>query len=98
MKKIAVLCLILLFSVKIWAQQPLDFPIYNTALTLADSIKAYNKIKDPSREQQLKMYKILGNYLLDTKQLIDIASTTDIQDAFIEIGRASCRERVCLAV
>ena len=55
MKKIAILYVVFLFSVRIWAQQPLDFPIYTTALTLADSIKAYNKIADPSREQQLKM-------------------------------------------
>ena len=83
MKKVIILYLILCFSLKIYGQIAPDFPIYNTALTLADSIKAYNKIADPSREQQLKMYKILGQYLLETKQLIDIKSTTDIQRAFI---------------
>ncbi len=82
MKKISILCLIFLFSIKIWGQQPIDFSIYNTALTLADSIRAYNKIKEPTDTQQRRMYLILGEYLLETKQLKTIDNILQIQKSF----------------
>lgn len=82
MKNVLLVCVMLLWWVNAWSQQPPTFPIYTTALELADSIKAYNRIKEPTGEQQLKMYAILGDYLLKTNQLTDIASTLDIQKAF----------------
>lgn len=64
------------------AQQPPVVPIYNASLKLTDSIKVYLKIKEPTNEQQQRMYDNLGIYLLETNQLTTITSAIDIQRAF----------------
>ncbi len=81
-KNILFFSFFLLSTFIIDAQQPPVVPIYNVSLKLTDSIKAYLKIKDPTGAQQLRMYEILGSYLLETNQLKTVNSTIDIQRAF----------------
>ena len=81
-KKIVFLSFLLLHTCLSFAQQAPAVPIYQASLKLTDSIKVYLKIKEPTSEQQLKMYDILGNYLLETRQLTKIESVIDIQRAF----------------
>ena len=87
MKQIIYISALLLSSIKMWGQKPADFSIFNASFALADSIKIYNDVKEPSRDQQIHMYKILGNYLLQTRQLEQIDTTlkgiVQIQDAFL---------------
>jgi hypothetical protein len=82
MRKIPVLGLLLLLSCALFAQQPLNFPIFSTSIELAEKIKAYNKIKEPNATEQNKMYIVLGEFLLKTNQVSVINSPIDIQRAF----------------
>ena len=81
-KNLLFLSFFLFLTCKITAQQPSTVPIYKASLKLTDSIKVYLKIKEPTNEEQLRMYKNLGIYLLETNQRKEITNTVDIQRAF----------------
>ena len=81
-KKTVLLCFMLFYVLRMNAQQVSPIPIYTLSLELSKEITAYRSIKKPTKDQQLKMYEILGDFLFKTHQLTVIETTKDVQEAF----------------